>query len=64
MIRIFEVNLNGPEAHERALVLVALCVGGMVLARGMDDQALANDFRNAAHKHIRMITGWRDGRGD
>ena len=64
MIRIFEVNLNGPEAHERALVLVALCVGGMVLARGMDDQALANDFRNAAHEHILMITGWRDGRGN
>jgi len=56
--------LNGPEAHELALVLVALCVGGMVLARGMDDQALANDFRNAAHKHILMITGWGDARGD
>ena len=64
MIRIFEANLNGTEAHESALVLVALCVGGMVLARGMDDQALADDFRSAAHKHIRMITGWRDGRGD
>ena len=62
MIRIFEVNLSGPEAHERALVLVG--VGGMVLARGMDDQALADDFRSAAHKHIRMITGWGDGRGD
>ena len=64
MIRIFEANLNGTEAHESALVLVALCVGGMVLARGMDDQALANDFRNAAHKHILMITGWGDARGD
>jgi hypothetical protein len=24
MIQVFEANLNGPEAHDRALVLVAL----------------------------------------
>jgi TetR/AcrR family transcriptional repressor of nem operon len=64
MVRIFEANLNEPQARERALVLVALCVGGMVLARGMDDQVLADDFRDAAHKHILKTTGWRDGLGD
>jgi AcrR family transcriptional regulator len=50
MIRLFEANLNGPRAREQALVLTALCVGGMVLARGIDDQRLADDIRNAAHK--------------
>ena len=32
MIRLFEANSNGPKAREQALVLIALCVGGMVLA--------------------------------
>jgi TetR/AcrR family transcriptional repressor of nem operon len=63
MIQVFEANLNGPKAHERALVVIALCVGGMVLARAMDDQALANDLRDAAHKHVLMTAGWGEVRG-
>jgi TetR/AcrR family transcriptional regulator, transcriptional repressor for nem operon len=62
MIRLFEANLNGPRTHEQALVLTALCVGGMVLARGIDDQRLADDIRNAAHKKALKTTDWRDGR--
>jgi hypothetical protein len=31
--------------RKRALALVALCVGGMVLARNVGDPDLANDFR-------------------
>src|SRR5262252_980676 len=49
MIKVFEDGLNPPRAHERALVLVALCVGGMVLARNVGDPRLANDFRRTAH---------------
>jgi hypothetical protein len=33
----------------------------MVLARGLDDEDLADDIRNAAHKHA-LKTGWREGR--
>jgi len=62
MIQVFKANLHGPKARQQALILVALCVGGMVLARALDDQALADDFRDAAHKHILVTTGWRDGR--
>ena len=62
MIRLFEANLNGPRAREQALVLAALCVGGMVLARGIDDQRLADDIRNAAHKQALKTTDWSDGR--
>src|ERR1700730_8370773 len=50
VVRVFEAHLSEPEARERALALVALCVGGMVLARGMDDPGLANDFRNGAYE--------------
>jgi|SoiMethySBSTD1v2_1073268.scaffolds.fasta_scaffold130893_2 TetR/AcrR family transcriptional regulator, transcriptional repressor for nem operon len=63
MIGVFEANLNRPKARERALVLIALCVGGMVLARAMDNQALADDLRKAAHKHVLVTAGWGDGRG-
>ena len=62
MIRLFEANSHGPKAREQALVLIALCVGGMVLARGLDDEDLANDIRNAAHKHALKTAGWREGR--
>ena len=58
MVRLFKTNLDGPDARERALTLVALCVGGMVLARALDDPLLADDFRNAARKHALNSTGW------
>lgn len=62
MIRLFEANLSGPEAREQALVLVALCVGGMVLARAIDDEALGTELRDSAQRHILTTTGWEDGR--
>lgn len=62
MIHLFEANLNGPRTHEQALVLTALCVGGMVLARGIDDQRLADDIRNAVHKQALKKTDWSEGR--
>jgi TetR/AcrR family transcriptional regulator, transcriptional repressor for nem operon len=62
MIRLFEANSSGPKAREQALVLIALCVGGMVLARGLDDEDLADDIRNAAHKHALKTAGWREAR--
>jgi TetR/AcrR family transcriptional regulator, transcriptional repressor for nem operon len=64
MVRLFNNNLDGPEAREQALVLLALCIGGMVLARGIEDRELANELRAAAHDHILDITGWREGRGN
>jgi hypothetical protein len=62
MIRLFESNLSGPEAHEQALVFVSLCVGGMVLARGIDDDSLGSELRDAAQSHILKLAGWRNGR--
>jgi TetR/AcrR family transcriptional regulator, transcriptional repressor for nem operon len=62
MIRLFEANLSGPGAREQALVFVALCVGGMVLARAIDDEALGDELRKSAERHILVMTGWQDGR--
>jgi TetR/AcrR family transcriptional repressor of nem operon len=58
MIKVFKANLKGPSAREQAMVLVTLCVGGMVLARALDDQDLAEDFLRTAHKHALETSGW------
>jgi AcrR family transcriptional regulator len=60
MAGAFEMNLSTgePSARQRALALVALCVGGMVLSRAIDDPTLADDLRNAARAHILNFAGW------
>jgi AcrR family transcriptional regulator len=49
LLGLLQGEFVGPNARERALALVALCVGGMVVARSVEDQILANDLRRAAH---------------
>jgi hypothetical protein len=58
LVKVFEDNLNEPQAHECALALVALCVGGMVLAKNVGDPDLADDFRQAAHAAVLRSAGW------
>lgn len=64
MVSIFENSLAGVEedARDKALVLTALCVGGMVLARTLPDSALAEDVRNAAHDEAQRLAGGARGR--
>jgi TetR/AcrR family transcriptional regulator, transcriptional repressor for nem operon len=57
LVKIFEAEVADPTARERALAAVALCVGGMVLARGVDNLALADDLRDAAHKYALHVVG-------
>jgi AcrR family transcriptional regulator len=58
LIKVFEDHLSEPRGHDRALALVALCVGGMVLARNVSDPGLADDFRRSAHTEVLRIAGW------
>lgn len=56
MIDVIARQLPGwgtPDAHERALFLVATLVGAVSLARAVDDPALAERLSNAALKHVR-----------
>jgi TetR/AcrR family transcriptional regulator, transcriptional repressor for nem operon len=50
MIDVFEQALqrDGPAARSRARAIAALCVGGTVLARSIEDRALADELRQAA----------------
>jgi len=41
-----------PGAHERALVTVATMVGALLLARAVDESALADSLRASALKHL------------
>lgn len=73
MAGIFGANLGpNPIAREaakarndadaqRALAVVALCVGGMVLARAVDDNATADELRNASRTYAMALAGWEDG---
>lgn len=50
MAGVFERGLstmNGQTTRERALALAALCVGGMVLARTLEDPEFADEIREA-----------------
>ena len=50
MIDVFKQALqrNGHAARCRARAIAALCVGGMVLARSIEDRTLADELREAA----------------
>lgn len=61
MVQAFEANLpagKGRNARERALALVAIAVGGMVLARAMDDKVAADEVRDAARNQAHDTFGW------
>jgi AcrR family transcriptional regulator len=59
LVKVFEDHLKGPRPHERALALVALCVGGMVLARNVCDSELADNFRRSVHAEVLRTAGWK-----
>jgi TetR/AcrR family transcriptional regulator, transcriptional repressor for nem operon len=60
MVDVFSANL-APDAkptRERALALVALCIGGMVLARAVDDDRFSDELREAARRQVLASSGW------
>jgi len=56
---LFENNLegSGDKRRRKALALSAMCVGGMVLSRTLDDAVLASDVREAARKSALSMLG-------
>ena len=55
LLGVLQADLGGPGARERALSLVALCVGGLVAARSVADPALAQDLRRAAYRRAQTV---------
>ena len=60
MVDAFAANLGPGEGppRERALGLAAMVVGGMVLARSVDDKVLADELRDAARTQALAMAGW------
>jgi len=58
LVEIFLDDLDEPQRRERALALAALCVGGIVTPKCVDDPALADDLRRAAYRQALHIGGW------
>jgi AcrR family transcriptional regulator len=58
LIEIFLDNLDEPQRRERALALAALCIGGIVTPKCVDDPTLADDLRRAARRQALHIGGW------
>jgi AcrR family transcriptional regulator len=61
MIDIFEQALqrNGQAARSRARAIATLCIGGMVLARSIEDRVLADEIREAAMGIALSLGQWR-----
>lgn len=58
LAQLLSADLDEPQARERALAVIALCVGGIVAARSVDDPVLADDLLRAAHRHALLTGGW------
>jgi len=58
MVGNLERGLSGPDRRPQALALAALCIGGMAVARGVDDAKLANEIREAAKGTAFSVAGW------
>jgi TetR/AcrR family transcriptional regulator, transcriptional repressor for nem operon len=55
LLELLQADLVGPQARERALSVVALCVGGLVTARGVTDPVLAQELRQAAYRQAQTM---------
>ena len=55
LLALLQADLVGAGTRERALSLVALCVGGVVTARSVADPALAEELRRAAYRRAQTV---------
>jgi TetR/AcrR family transcriptional regulator, transcriptional repressor for nem operon len=60
MIGAFSANLPPAERtpRDRALAIAAMVVGGMVLARAVDDKELSDEIRESARRQVMEMSGW------
>ena len=61
MVDVLERSLSAKDrrGHTRARAIAALCVGGMVLARSMEDRTLADELRDACMGVALKLGGWK-----
>ena len=61
MVSTLESGLNGDkQPPQTAQAIAALCVGGMVIARAMNDRTVANELCDASMAVALKLGGWHD----
>jgi len=67
MVNLLELSMrkhsgagDGGDRHQTAQAIAALCVGGMVVARSMDDRGLADQLLGASRGIALELGGWSD----
>ena len=53
--------VNGRSRRSTAQATAALCVGGMVVARAMDNREIADELRDACMAVALELGGWDEG---
>jgi hypothetical protein len=54
------VRRRSPDTETAAQAIAALCVGGMVIARAMDDHGHADRLRDACKAVALRLGGWEE----
>ena len=62
IVGTLEKGVAGPESRGRALALATLCIGGMVIARAVDNVELAEEIKKAAKDLASSLTDWGESR--
>lgn len=64
MVKLLERSVKTPGSSRpvQARAIAALCVGGMVVARAMDDRAVADQLRDACMSVALHLGGWQQNR--
>jgi AcrR family transcriptional regulator len=55
LVELLAGDIVGAEARDQALAVVALCVGGMAVARSVEDPHLAQAMRRAAYRQAQIV---------
>jgi TetR/AcrR family transcriptional repressor of nem operon len=65
MVGLFDESLRreGPPDRARALAIAGICVGGMTVARALEDHDLADALREATMKIALQLGGWAKAAG-
>ncbi len=60
MVRVVESTSknSGNSRHAKAQAIAALCVGGMVVARAVEDEKLAHELRKSCTQTALALGGW------
>jgi AcrR family transcriptional regulator len=59
MVSVLERGMSGQKRHRVAQAIAAMCVGGMVVARAMDDRELADELRTSCMAVALQLGGWK-----